>query len=293
MVCCSQRKGVFPCVGGQKRGGLCFPLCLLGPNEGCFPLCWGQKRGAHCFPISVCWGQKRGVHCFTPSVFVGAKRGVVSVLPCLCLLGAKEGCSLFSPVFAGAKRGVFTVLPCQCLLGPKEGCSLFYPVCVCWGQKRGVHCFILCVCWGPKRGVHCFTLSVFVGVKRGVFTVLPSLCLLGPKEGWSLFFPVYWHQKRGGLCFTLSIGAKRGVAFNMGTTVFHCLCLWVPGKACQESGEKFKPRGGRRHQANPVRQGDHSSSDGSDAGFWQTDSENEADHDDGLSDLYPSKALLD
>ena len=68
----------------------------------------------------------------------------------------------------------------------------------------------------------------------------------------------------------------------------------MPGKACQESGEKFKPRGGRRHQTNPVRQGDHSSSDGGDAeGFWQTDSENEAEHDDGLSDLYPSKALLD
>ena len=283
-VCWGQKKGVFPCVGGQKRGGLCFPcLCLLGPKEGwslfspvfvgakigllrVFP-CVGAKRGVVTVFLCLCLlGPKEGWSLFSP-MFVGSKRGVFSLVlgpieGCSlfshqCLLGPKERCSLFYPVFVGAERGVFSVLPCLCLLGPKEGCSVFYPVCVCWGQKRGVHCFTLsvfvgakrgvftvlpcqcllgpkegcslfypvcllgpkegcalfypvCVCWGPKRGVHrftlcllgskewcsLFTLSVFVDAQRGVVSVFP--CLLAPKEGWSLFYPVYWRQKRGG-----------------------------------------------------------------------------------------------
>ena len=68
----------------------------------------------------------------------------------------------------------------------------------------------------------------------------------------------------------------------------------MPGKTCQETGEKFKPRGGRKHRGDAVRQGDNSSSDGGDAkGFWHSDSENEAEHDDILSDLYPSKTTFD
>ena len=124
-----------------------FP-CLLGPKEGRFPLCWGPKERWSLFSLSVFVGAKRGVVSVFPYVCWVQKRGV---LPCV---GANRGVlTVFPSVFVGAKRAVFTVLPCLCLLGPKEGCSVFYPVCVCWGQKRGVHCFTMSVFVGAKRGV--------------------------------------------------------------------------------------------------------------------------------------------
>ena len=65
------------------------------------------------------------------------------------------------------------------------------------------------------------------------------------------------------------------------------------GKTCQETGEKFKARGGRKH-GDPVRQTDKSASDGDGAkGFWQTDSEGEAEDGDILHDLYPSKTAFE
>ncbi|XP_076455042.1 surfeit locus protein 2-like [Babylonia areolata] len=65
---------------------------------------------------------------------------------------------------------------------------------------------------------------------------------------------------------------------------------------CQETGEKFKPRGGKRRRDEPLGQfSDHSTSDGGSSGgkaknFWQLDSDEDGDSDDDdLDDLYPSE----
>ena len=61
------------------------------------------------------------------------------------------------------------------------------------------------------------------------------------------------------------------------------------GKKCQETGEKFKPRGIKKRQAGSQRgEGDSASDTGSTKNIWDSDDEQNDDDDDDLDDLYPS-----
>ncbi|BFZ20300.1 hypothetical protein BsWGS_23339 [Bradybaena similaris] len=69
----------------------------------------------------------------------------------------------------------------------------------------------------------------------------------------------------------------RGKRFN------RALARW---QSCQETGEKFVPRGGQR-SSHKTTVSDNESADGGD-GFWSDDGGDEAVNDDDMSDLYPA-----